>query len=62
MVASYEYLEDKSAQDLSATAKKNIRKLNENYLSPYTEVRRSYRKTHKRDIISVPYRKGHDTF
>lgn len=28
--------------------------------SPYTEFRKSYRKVHKREIVSIPYRKCHD--
>lgn len=28
--------------------------------SPYSEFRKSYRKQHKREIVSVPYRKCHD--
>ncbi len=31
-------------------------------VSPYSEIRKSYRKMHKRDIISIPYRKCHDAF
>lgn len=30
--------------------------------SPYNGIRKSYRKIHKREIISIPYRKCHDAF
>jgi hypothetical protein len=30
--------------------------------SPYSDVRKSYRKHHRREIVSIPYRKCHDAF
>ena len=40
--------------------KKNEVRQSEMFSSPYTEFRKSYRKLHKREIISIPYRKCHD--
>jgi hypothetical protein len=48
--------------DIAATAKKNSQKTFENMFSPYKEVRKSYRKNNKKEIISIPYRKCHDAF
>lgn len=55
-------LSDHGSYDLTATVKKPIVKINENINSPYSEIRKSYRKIHKKEIRSIPYRKCHDAF
>jgi hypothetical protein len=45
--------------DLVCTVKKPIRAC-DSFTSPYSEMRKSYRKLHKREIVSIPYRKCHD--
>lgn len=47
------------AADGLPTVRKPISRANEQP-SPYSEFRKSYRKQHKREIVSVPYRKCHD--
>lgn len=47
------------AADSLLTARKPVSRPSEQP-SPYSEFRKSYRKQHKREIVSVPYRKCHD--
>lgn len=47
------------AGDSLLTVRKPIGRASEQP-SPYSEFRKSYRKQHKREIVSVPYRKCHD--
>ena len=51
---------DLAPTDLHPTLKKHPLRPSEAMASPYTEFRKSYRKLHKREIISIPYRKCHD--
>jgi hypothetical protein len=55
-------LSEPISQDLGATVKKPIARLPEMMASPYSEIRKSYRKIHRKEIISIPYRKCHDAF
>jgi len=55
-------LSEPISHDLASTVKKPIVRISETLASPYSEIRKSYRKIHKREIISIPYRKCHDAF
>lgn len=41
-------------------ARRSCSRITDAMVSPYSEVRKSYRKVSKREILSVPYRKCHD--
>ena len=61
-MASAISLSEPVSHDLTATVKKPVLKAIDSVISPYSEFRKSYRKIHKREIISIPYRKCHDAF
>lgn len=62
-IVSNQLLTPEELPEINAqTVKRAATRPCENFASPYNEVRKSYRKIHKKEIVSIPYRKCHDAF